>query len=143
MRYELQVPEEGVTTKLCVETGSVILYASHTVTNPNEALHDFKREVVSHGSTSCDDAYTQPQETTTTAPSTDTPTTSVPTAATTPFQPPTTTTATTDEPEDGRGALYISLRGVEEENKFVLETAAGDLTIDGIIIELHVLYLHY
>lgn len=57
MRYELEVPVIGATTQLCMEGGAGILYASRTVTSPNEALHDYRLEVVSRGSTVCADVF--------------------------------------------------------------------------------------
>ena len=67
VRYELNVPEAGVTVRLCVQKGYIILYTSFTVTYPNEALHDYKLEVNNTGTTSCgdsscDDTYINPAE---------------------------------------------------------------------------------
>ena len=56
VRYELNVPQDGVTVRLCVQEGYIILYTSFTVTNPNEALYDYKLEVNNTGTISCDDS---------------------------------------------------------------------------------------
>ena len=33
--------DEGVTVKICIDRGVIIVYGSYTVPNPNAALHDF------------------------------------------------------------------------------------------------------
>ena len=42
MRLSLQAPaEEGITVRLCVHRGKIVLYASTTIPNPSAALHDW------------------------------------------------------------------------------------------------------
>ena len=57
--YEFPLPEDGVTVKMCVQTGQVNLYTSTEVPNPNSALYDHKLEVKaqSPGTEACDDVY--------------------------------------------------------------------------------------
>ena len=107
VRYELDIPEEGVTVRLCVREGSIILYASYTVTNPNEALHDFRREVISTGTINCDDAFIPPENT------------------------GSNTRKRQSEPDQSNSTIYLSLVGVEEENDFVVDTTEGDTTVQG------------
>ena len=59
IRYEFPLPENGVTVKMCVQTGQVNLYTSTEVPNPNSALYDHKLEVKvqSPGTEACDDVY--------------------------------------------------------------------------------------
>ena len=59
IRYEFPLPEDGVTVKMCVQTGQVNLYTSTEVPNPNSALYDHKLEVKaqSPGTEACDDVY--------------------------------------------------------------------------------------
>ena len=106
VRYELNVPQDGVTVRLCVQEGYIIFYASFTVTNPNEALHDYKREVINEGTTSCDDAYINPAEVNTQK-------------------------RQADGLSTGNATLYIALDGVEERNEYELNTSEGDTTSKG------------
>ena len=106
VRYELDIPEEGVTVRLCVREGSIILYASYTVTNPNEALHDFRREVISTGTINCDDAFIPPENTGSNR-------------------------RKRQSEMESPSTLFISVVGVEEQNDFDVETSEGDNTVQG------------
>ena len=111
VRYELKVPQEGVTVKLCVN-GSVVFYGSHEVPNPNEALYDYTQEATSTSSTACSDVY-------------------VP-------LPKSVETASIENNNEGNNegtpshnitiSLYMSLEGIQEQNDFELETLRGDRT---------------
>ena len=57
VRYEMSVPQDGVTVKLCVN-GSIILYASQEVPNPNGALNDYTQTVT--GTNACNAAFVRP-----------------------------------------------------------------------------------
>jgi receptor-type tyrosine-protein phosphatase Q len=107
VRYEIEVPEEGVTIRLCVREGYIIFYASFTVTNPNEALHDYKREVINTGTITCDDAFILPD---------------VSNDATSKRN----LRQVSNSTQSSSNILYISLEGGSEENEFALETSAGD-----------------
>ena len=96
-----------MTVRLCVREGSIILYASYTVTNPNEALHDFRREVISTGTINCDDAFIPPENTESNR------------------------RKRQNEPDQSNSTLFISLVGVEEDNDFDVETSEGDNTVQG------------
>ena len=118
MRYELEVPEGGVTIKLCVSVGIVIFYGSFSVPNPNGALYDYIKEVVAMGESTCGDVFVQPE-----------------------VESTTTDRGKRQAKEEvslrnTTSTLYISLKGVGEQNMFVLETSEGDNTAQGDV-EIH------
>ena len=55
--FQFTLPEEGLTLKLEVQTGLVILYASNKIQNPNEAFYDWKLETSSSA-----DVYISPDD---------------------------------------------------------------------------------
>lgn len=57
IRYEFQMPSEGMTVKLCVSRGHVDLYSSFLLPNPNSALHDYKCEARTVDVTICDEVF--------------------------------------------------------------------------------------
>ena len=126
VRYEIEVPEDGVTVKLCVREGHIIFYASFTVTNPNEALHDYKREVINEGIITCDDAFIPPV---------------VPNDAAMPDR----NSRQVDGTQSSSNVLYVSLEGGGEENEFVLDTSAGDNRIEGkqlfILLYIYIVFM--
>ena len=93
--------------RLCVREGFIILYASYTVTNPNEALHDIRREVISTGTINCDDAFIPPEN------------------------PGSNRRKRQSETDPSNSTVYLSLVGVEGENGFNVETTEGDTTVEG------------
>lgn len=42
--FQFTLPEEGLTLRLEVQTGLVVLYASNKIQNPNEAFYDWRLE---------------------------------------------------------------------------------------------------
>ena len=42
IRYNLSVPEIGITVQVCAEGGQIAVYGSVTYQNPNSALNDFQ-----------------------------------------------------------------------------------------------------
>ena len=117
VRYEMSVPQDGVTVKLCVN-GSIILYASHEVPNPNGALNDYTQTVT--GTNACNAAFVRPSVATQQSP----------------------TQQTQHQANEDEGSVianitfYVSLEGVEEQNQFVMETLRGDRTDKGQQIAL-------
>ena len=113
VRYELKVPQDGVTVKLCVN-GSIVYYASYAVPNPNGALSDYTQTVT--GTDACNAAYVRP----------------VSTQQQSPTQQPG-DQASIDGGSSGNtnATLYLSLEGVQERNQFVMETLRGDHTEKG------------
>ena len=92
-----------------MQEGYIVFYTSFTVTNPNEALHDYKREVINKGTTSCDDAYINPAD----------------------HEVNTLKRQASDGQFSGNVTLYVALDGVEERNEFELNTSEGDSTSKG------------
>lgn len=37
--------DEGVTVKICIEKGEIVVYGSYTISSPSKALHDFSKEL--------------------------------------------------------------------------------------------------
>ena len=114
VRYELKVPQDGVTVKLCVN-GSIVYYASQAVPNPNGALNDYTQTVT--GTDACNAAYIRP----------------VSTEQQSPTQHPGGQTSSVDGGSSGNTnvTFYLSLEGVQERNQFVMETLRGDHTEKG------------
>lgn len=59
VRYNYQIQEGGITIRLCIQEGHVVLYASLTVPNPNRALNDFVLDAVFDGN-ECKDVFVDP-----------------------------------------------------------------------------------
>ena len=106
--------------RLCVSQGRVVFYASFTVTNPNNAFYDVKREVFSTGPTRCDDVFIIP----------------ITKADMDPNTSNRKKRQNVEEQASGNTTvpLYVSLEGVDEQNEFVLETSEGDNRVKGIYI---------
>ena len=113
VRYEYPVPPEGLTVRLCVQQGYIVFYASFTIPNPNSALFDYKREVISLGTLNCDDVFVNPSD-------------------------DNTSPARKRQSDGGQVSvnytLYVSLEGLSEENAFRLETSEGDNTEEGTYV---------
>ena len=65
IRYNLHIPVTGVTVKVCITGGSIHMYISALVPNPNSAFHDFFIELDYENSTAnstemCGHAYVKP-----------------------------------------------------------------------------------
>ena len=118
VRYELQLPVDGVTVNLCVNIGTVLFYGSFTVPNPNSALYDYIKEVENRGGNTCGDVFIQPQVELSTI-------NRVKRRANDRVSPINATTPAN---------LYISLEGTGDQNMFVLETSVGDNTCPGKIL---------
>lgn len=59
IRYQYQLPEDGMTIMICVRNGNIVLYASTKTTSPNSAFYDYKLDVSGQSSKDevCDDVY--------------------------------------------------------------------------------------
>lgn len=100
--YQFALPEGGATVKIDVETGSVVLYASNTIQNPNEALYDYKLET-----SSSSDVYISPDD----------------------FEDTTSITKRQAMPPANTNiTIYISIEGQSGINSFSLNTTYGDTT---------------
>ena len=97
IRYEFQVPTEGLELILCVSHGEIELYGSFTISNPNAALHDYMYAANSSDTVTCVDVAIKPPQT----PGYNTSNSSI---------------ASLD-------IIFISLEGIEEQNDFTIVTA--------------------
>ena len=68
VRYEFEVPPDGLSLNICVSQGEIELYSSFTVPNPNSALNDHMLLVKSNES--CMNVNIYRHNSTTTAPNT-------------------------------------------------------------------------
>ena len=101
IRYQYQLPVDGMTIMICVRIGNVVLYASTKTTTPNGAFYDYKLDISGQSSTTevCGDAFVDPPEE----------------RKRNVFKPSNTT-------------LYLSLQGVDVSNEFALNSTIGDTT---------------
>ena len=96
--FQFDLPEEGLTLKLDVETGSIVLYASTKVQNPNEALYDWRLET--RRST---DVYISPDD-----------------------LEDTSSISKRQDVQSANITLYVSIEGQDGMNTFILNTTYGD-----------------
>ena len=99
IRYEFQVPTEGLELILCVSQGEIELYGSFTVSNPNAALHDYMYAVNSSDTVTCVDVVIEPPQT------------------------PGHNTINSSSASLDLDTIFISLEGIEEQNDFTIVTA--------------------
>ena len=97
---QVSLPQEGTTLRLDVSQGSVVMYGSSKIQNPNEAFYDFKL------SNSIPELYVN-QET---------------------FGQRITKRAET--PDDTDITIYITIQGQSVLNDFTLNTTIGDTTAE-------------
>ncbi len=109
-RYQFPIPEQGITVRLCVQSGQIVFYASTFVPNPSNVLNEYGMDCVDCGS--CELFV----------------------------GPPDIPGIVTEEPiarrrrqAAGNGTsegvtLYISMEGVQERSSFELQTDVGDTT---------------
>ena len=102
-RYSYLIQEEGVTIRLCIQDGSVVLYASLTVPNPNRALNDFALDAILHGDI-CEDVFVDPNM--------------IPNV-----QEGRRKRQVSSSPER---ILFVSIEGIAESSTFTLETTMGN-----------------
>ena len=134
VRYHFQIPVAGITVRVCISVGHVVVYGSFSVPNPNSAFYDFLLEFESETSNSesenCQSTFIDPdkippspsspniQSSSTHAPSSDS-------------RPPTTSLAPqpTVVPNDidlTDRVVFLSVVGGAGENNFVLNGSVGD-----------------
>ena len=102
IRYQYPLPEDGMTIKICVQDGKVVLYASTRVTTPNSALYEYKLDISgrSSGTEVCDDVFVKSSE----------------------------SKKRNVVPESSNITLYVALNGEEQSNTFALNSTIGDTT---------------
>jgi len=117
VRLNFALPVEGITIKLCVSEGYLVLYASVSSTAPNSAVNDFMLEI----GTGCSDIYIDPRGI---GNGNDNSNNALSRRKRQVFN----STAS----ESANLTLYISIEGVEERNTFILQTTTGDTSTPGM-----------
>ena len=138
VRYHFKIPVAGITVRVCISVGHVVVYGSFSVPNPNSAFYDFLLEFESETSDSesenCQSTFIDPdkippppsspniQISSTHAPSSDSrpPTTSLaPQPTVVPSSPP-------NDIDLTDRVVFLSVVGGAGENNFVLNGSVGD-----------------
>lgn len=108
--FQYQLPEEGMTVRLRVESGQAVLYASHRIRNPSSAFYDFRLQT---GSTA--DVFVDPVELEGGVGAT---------------RAEVAGRRKRRQEEGSRGftntTLYVSVEGLQDDSRLVLETTFGD-----------------
>jgi len=112
-RLNFALPVEGITIRLCVSQGYLVLYASVSSTAPNSAVNDFMLEI----GTGCSDIYIDPTDTGN----------GIDNSMGRRKRQMFSSTAS----ESANITLYVSIEGVEERNTFILQTTTGDTSTPG------------
>jgi len=121
VRLNFALPVEGITIRLCVSEGYLVLYASVSSTAPNSAVNDFMLEI----GTGCSDIYIDRLGTRNGNDNSNQDNITLGRRKRQVFN----STAS----ESANITLYISIEGVEERNTFILQTTTGDITTPGMI----------
>ena len=105
VRYNLQIPVNGVTVEVCADTGHIVVYGSSSVPNPNSAFYEFFLQVYGNGPEPCDHVF---------------------------YEPTVSPISSSDHQmlrrETETSRLFLSVIGKAEENTFVhLKTTPGDI----------------
>ena len=140
VRYHYQIPVAGITLRVCISVGHVVVYGSFSVPNPNSAFYDFVLEFGSETNTSdteiCRNRYIDPDKIPRPLPppnthpsSTYEPSTGGAPTTTTTLAPQPTVVPSTAPPvvELTDKVVYLSVVGVAKENNFVLNGSVGDI----------------
>ena len=139
VHYHYHIPVAGITLRVCISVGHVVVYGSFSVPNPNSAFYDFVLEFGSESNTSdtetCRNRYIdpdkipQPHPPPNTQPSsTYQPSTGGAPTTTTTLAPQPTVVPSTSPPVVGLTdkVVYLSVVGRAEDNNFVLNGSVGD-----------------
>ena len=118
-RFQLDIPEVGLTIRLSIETGHVVVYASTKIPNPNAAYYDWKLE--------CDDVggcdfFVDPQDLDIVR------ILAEDTKRTLKRQVNETSHESGSEVVYSNFTLYLVTEGIEKNTTFVIETTFGDTT---------------
>ena len=98
-RYQFLVPEEGITVRLCIQNGRVVLYASTVVPNPNAAFYEYQLECIDCNN--CD-LYVGPEVT------------------------PGKKRSLYKRQSDTNVTLYVAVEGLADNSTFILDSTVGD-----------------
>ena len=144
VRYHFQVPVAGITVRVCITVGHVVVYGSFTVPNPNSAFYDFLLEFEAEPSgketETCKNKFISPDKippppgmptttSTATSPSTQNMQSSTDTHKTSSVSTPQPTVVPSVGPDTQDltdKIVYLSVVGRAGENNFVLNGSVGD-----------------
>ena len=102
LRFTFEYPDEGLTVRICTHNGTIILYGSFTISNPNKALHDFALDAFILGNI-CEDVFVQQSNSKSGKKKRQ---------------------AVPSKPD----SVYISIEGLAEKSTFTLTTSVGNTT---------------
>ena len=123
LRLTFPLPVEGVTVRLCVSHGKLVLYASVSSTSPNSAVYDWMSEI----GIGCDDIFIDPRDVENDNIGSNGNSNRFNTNIG--RRKRQALNSTMDEYVDL--TLYVSIEGVEETNSFVFQTTTGDTSTPG------------
>ena len=128
--FQYQLPEEGMTIHLKVESGQAVLYASHRLRNPSSAFYDFRLKT---GSTA--DVFVDPVELE---------------GGEGNARAEVAGRRKRRQEESSRGftntTLYVSVEGLQDDSRFVLETTFGDTSTCEWLLHVYTntrMYVHH
>jgi receptor-type tyrosine-protein phosphatase Q len=133
VRYHFPIPVIGITVKVCISAGHILVYGSVLVPNPNSAFYDWVLELDyehSDQEIECKNVFIDPSTIQHKHPAEDKVSSTItfppsPTSSPQPSMPPgsgfSPGTVLSDE------ILYISVMGKQNENNFVLNGTVGDI----------------
>ena len=137
VRYHFPIPVIGLTVKVCISAGHILVYGSVHVPNPNSAFYDWMLELdYGHGDNEtelCKNMFVDPSKIQRKHPAEDEASSTV-----TPVHSPTSSQVPQPSMSPGSGTgpgtvelseeiLYISVLGKQNENNFVLNGTVGDI----------------
>lgn len=113
--FQYELPEEGMTLRLNVAAGRVVLYASTRIPNPNSALYDIRIET-----DSTEDVFVRPEDL---------------------VQNDGVIRVGRRKRLEGGGQgnstgtmIYVSIEGLRDDNSYILETTFGDTSTCKLMI---------
>ena len=115
-RFAYTVPEIGMTIRMCVEIGNILMFASTVTTTPNSAFYDYSLDITAIGTSSivCGEVY-------------------VIFEANRRRRDVTTTT--------GNITLHMAVSGLQEKNEFAINSTTGDTRSGELILILEITYI--
>ena len=138
VRYHFQIPVAGITVRVCISVGHVVVYGSFSVPNPNSAFYDFLLEFESETSDSesenCQSTFIDPDKIppSPSSPNIQSSSTHAPTSGSSPSTTslaPQPTVVPSSPPNDidlTDRVVFLSVVGGAGENNFVLNGSVGD-----------------
>ena len=114
-RLSYTVPEIGMTIRMCVAIGNIVMFASTVTTTPNSAFYDYSLNItaIENSSIDCGEVY-------------------VISEANRRRRDVTTTT--------GNITLHMAVSGLQKKNEFAIKSTTGDTRSGELIIEMQALW---